>query len=57
MADEPEHLVSMDFVHDRLNRLVRRAVEDQQISMSRAAEILRLDLNNMRGLANSWVAR
>jgi len=55
MADEPNHLVPVDFVQDRLNRLVRRAVEEKEISMSRAAEILRLDLNEMRELANSWV--
>jgi len=56
LADEPDHLVPVDFVQDRLDRLVRRAVEEKEISMSRAAEILRLDLNKMRELANSWVA-
>jgi Zn-dependent peptidase ImmA (M78 family)/DNA-binding XRE family transcriptional regulator len=55
LADEPEHLDSADFMQDRLHRLVRLAVEEQQISMSRAAEILRLNLDDMRALANSWV--
>lgn len=56
IADEPDHLESMDFVQDRLYRLVRSAVEGQQISMSRAAEILQLDLSSMRAVANSWIA-
>lgn len=54
-ADEPERLGAMDFVQDRLNRLVRQALEKEEISMSRAAEILRLNINDMRALANSWV--
>lgn len=54
-ADEPERLGAMDFVQDRLNRLVRLALEKEEISMSRAAELLRLNLNDMRALANSWV--
>ena len=56
IADEPEHLDAADFMQDRLYRLVRIAVEAQQISMSRAAEILRLNLQEMRELANSWIA-
>lgn len=55
VADEPEHLVEGDFVEDRLSRLVRKAVEEDEISLSRAAEILRVDLEDMRELANSWV--
>jgi Zn-dependent peptidase ImmA (M78 family)/transcriptional regulator with XRE-family HTH domain len=55
VAEEPEHLVEDDFVEDRLSRLVRRAVEKDEISMGRAAEILKLDLVDMRDLANSWV--
>jgi Zn-dependent peptidase ImmA (M78 family)/DNA-binding XRE family transcriptional regulator len=55
-ADEPDHLVGDDFLEDRLNGLVRRAVEEDKISLSRAAEILGCDLLKMRDLANSWVA-
>lgn len=55
VADEPEHLVEDDFVEDRLSRLVRRAVETEDISLSRAAEILRVDIAKMRDIANSWV--
>lgn len=55
IADEPEHLVEGDFVEDRLHRLVRRAIDEDQISMGRAAELLGLELERMRELANSWV--
>ncbi|NVL73279.1 zinc peptidase, partial [Escherichia coli] len=48
VADEPEHLVEGDFMEDRLSRLVRKAVEDEEISLGRAAEILRIDLDDMR---------
>ncbi|MDX2021006.1 MAG: XRE family transcriptional regulator [Deltaproteobacteria bacterium] len=55
VADEPEHLVGDDFVEGRLHLLVRRAVEQEEISMSRAAEILGIDLESMGATANSWV--
>lgn len=55
VADEPEHLVEDDFVEDRLARLVRRAFETEEISLSRAAEILRIDIGTMRAIAGSWV--
>lgn len=55
VADEPEHLVEDDFVEDRLYRLVRQAVERNEISLGRAAEVLRVDLSNMHEIANSWV--
>lgn len=54
-ADEPEHLSRVDFVEDRLYRLVRSAVESEEISLGRAAEILRIDLTSMRELSNAWV--
>lgn len=54
-ADEPKRLSSDDFVEDRLSRLVRAALEKEQISLSRAAEILELDLKTMRGWVASWV--
>lgn len=55
IADEPEHLLEDDFVEDRLYRLVRKAVDGDEISLGRAAEILRIDLEKMRDLSNSWV--
>ncbi len=54
-ADEPARLSENDFREDRLYRLVRMAVEREQITMSRAAEVLGLDLRAMRELAASWV--
>ena len=54
-ATEPEHLSRVDFPGDRLSGLVRRAVEDEQISLGRAAEILRISLQDMRELSASWV--
>lgn len=52
--DEPFPLATVDFVEDRLCRMVRKAVESQTISLSRAAEILRVDLKEMRERVASW---
>ncbi len=54
-ADEPEHLDRHDFMQDRLAGLVRIAIEQDEVTMSKAAEILDLDLDEMRELANSWM--
>jgi Zn-dependent peptidase ImmA (M78 family)/DNA-binding XRE family transcriptional regulator len=54
-AGEPADLSPLDFVEDRLSRLVRKAVEGEEISLARGAEILDLSLNEMRQLAGSWV--
>lgn len=51
---EPAKLDAHDFVDDRLSRLVRRAVEEDVVSMGRAAEILDVDRSTMRELANMW---
>lgn len=53
---EPAGMESHDFREDRLSLLVRRAVEQEIISLSRGAEILRLPLEQMRELSASWVA-
>ena len=55
-AGEPDTLAPVDFVHDRLPRLVRRAVEEEKISLGRGAEVLGLSLAEMRDLTASWVA-
>jgi len=55
-AGEPDYLSPSDFQEDRLSRLVRRAVEDGVITLSRAAEILDLSLRDMRRLSAAWVA-
>lgn len=53
---EPARLDAHDFQGDRLPLLVRRGVERQEISVSRAAEILGLTAQQMRDRAASWVA-
>jgi predicted HTH domain antitoxin len=35
-------------------RLIRRALDERRMSLSRAAEILGLDLRKMRDLHQSW---
>src|SRR5439155_9791292 len=54
-ADEPRQLDEADFMRDRLERLVRLGVEKEVITLGLAAEILRLDLDEMRHVANSCV--
>lgn len=53
---EPAGMDTHDFQGDRLARLVRRGVEEEEISLSRAAEVLGISLADMRELAKSWVA-
>lgn len=53
---EPEGMKPHDFQQDRLSRLVRKAVEEDIISLSRASEIMRMPLNQMRELSASWIA-
>ena len=53
-SGEPAGLSRHDFVEDRLARLVRRAVEEQRISLGRAAEILGLTREEMRRQARAW---
>jgi Zn-dependent peptidase ImmA (M78 family)/DNA-binding XRE family transcriptional regulator len=52
--EEPCPLAPADFVEDRLSRMVRRAVEGGGITLSRAAEILCVDLHAMRQRVASW---
>ena len=56
-AGEPASLSKHDFIEDRLSRLVRRAVENQVISLGRAAEMLRLTQDEMRRRASEWARR
>lgn len=53
-GSEPFGLKPYDFTADRLSRLVRRALEEEQISISRAAEILNLTSQQMMDLASEW---
>ncbi|MDF9408806.1 MAG: DNA-binding transcriptional repressor PuuR [Pelotomaculum sp. PtaB.Bin013] len=54
-SQEPDSLSPSHFVEDRLSRLVRKAIEKDEITMSRGAEILRFDLETMRDIVSSWV--
>ncbi|MFW5862834.1 MAG: helix-turn-helix domain-containing protein [Spirochaetota bacterium] len=51
---EPEGNRKTEMKSNRLFTLVRKAVERELITLSRAAEILELSLEDMRDLANSW---
>lgn len=53
-SGEPAGLDAHDFQADLLARLVRRAAEAEEISLSRAAEILDLSIAEMRDLSASW---
>ncbi len=54
-AGEPDSLSPVDFIQDRLSRLVRKAIEQEKISIDRGAEVLGISLQNMRDLTSSWV--
>lgn len=53
-AKEPHKLDSSDFVVARLKVLTQKALKKEKITMSRAAEILGMDLKSTRNLAASW---
>ena len=53
-GEEPDHLTPNAFKEDRLRRLVREALDKEQITLSRAAEILDVSTAGMRALASSW---
>jgi len=51
---EPKALEQIDFIEDRLKGMVRDAIEREEITVSRAAEILNISVNDMRELINAW---
>ena len=53
-ADEPDGLSDNDFGGNRLSRLVRRALDEEVITMGRAAEILGLRRTALRGWVQGW---
>jgi len=54
-SQEPASLLDYDFKSTRLYRLVRQAIEDAKVSLSRGAEILDVTPDQMRALTASWV--
>lgn len=52
--EEPEGLTEYDFAEENFPRLVREAFIKEEISFSKAAEILKISISEMRELANSW---
>ena len=51
---EPEGLSPADFMPGRLARLVRKAIDAEEISIGRGAEMLELPLFKMRDLTRAW---
>lgn len=54
-SKEPDSLSPSHFMEDRLSRLVREAIEQEKITLSRGAEIHRIDLEAMREMVSLWV--
>ncbi|MFC1762986.1 helix-turn-helix domain-containing protein [Planctomycetota bacterium] len=53
-TEEPAGLEEFDFVEDYLRMLIRKALDKGLITVSRAAEILSVSLDEMRQIINSW---
>jgi len=53
-TQEPAGLEEFDFVEDYLRLLIRKALEKDLITVSRAAEILNVSLMEMRQIINAW---
>ncbi|VGO15581.1 hypothetical protein PDESU_04166 [Pontiella desulfatans] len=53
-TEEPLHLDPLDLMEDRLGSLVRDALDKALITVSRAAEILDVGIEEMRARLNSW---
>ena len=53
--NEPESMSRSYFTEERLRKLIRIAVEQNHITLNRAAEILKLSTSDMREITSSWV--
>ena len=53
-SQEPDRLTEFDFYEDRYDRLVRKALEIDEISVSRAAEMLSISVKDMQALVLEW---
>jgi Zn-dependent peptidase ImmA (M78 family)/DNA-binding XRE family transcriptional regulator len=52
---EPLGLKNIIFIDNRFRRLIRKAIEKDEISLSRGAEMLNLKIGEMQELVNSWI--
>ncbi|TCD48099.1 XRE family transcriptional regulator [Chlorobium sp. N1] len=55
-ASEPVGMKSVDFFEDRFSRLAREALEREEISLARTAEMLRVGIEEMQELLRDWEA-
>jgi Zn-dependent peptidase ImmA (M78 family)/DNA-binding XRE family transcriptional regulator len=53
-SGEPGTFLPFDFIGDRLSRLVRQAIEQDRITLSRGAEIMGVPLDEMREVQSLW---
>lgn len=53
-SQEPDRLTEYDFYEDRFDRLVRKALEQDEISVSRAAGMLAISVKEMQELVLEW---
>jgi Zn-dependent peptidase ImmA (M78 family)/transcriptional regulator with XRE-family HTH domain len=53
-SSEPFGLRRFDFLEDRFSHLVRKAVEKDKISISRAAEMIRISIEDMLDILKNW---
>jgi Zn-dependent peptidase ImmA (M78 family)/transcriptional regulator with XRE-family HTH domain len=53
-TQEPAGLEEFDFVEDYLRLLIRKALDNDLITVNRAAEILNVSLKQMRQIINAW---
>jgi len=53
-SSEPFSLKSFDFQEDRFSWLVREVVEKDKISLSRGAEMLGIDIEDMQDILQNW---
>ncbi len=53
-AREPYNLDDMDFISDRFHRLIRIALDEDKISLSRAAELMRISVSQMMNKILIW---
>jgi Zn-dependent peptidase ImmA (M78 family)/DNA-binding XRE family transcriptional regulator len=53
-AEEPDNLRKTDFPVNQLESLVSLALDQEKITMSKAAEVMGLSVNKMREVASGW---